>query len=138
MLNGSLTNINIQTTKYAGGHKTINAIDSRSTTLGIDSGTIDITTTANADISITNIDNAIEQLGVNQATFGAINRGLETRKNIVNRSLETLTESLSRLEDADIAKETANLQLLQVQQQMAMEALKIIMKMPQNALNLMR
>jgi flagellin len=138
LLNGSMTDIKIQTGKSASGHRSINALDSSSITLGTDSTTINISTAIDSDASITAIDDAINKLSINQSIYGSTQKGLETRKNIVNNYLENLTSSLSRVEDADMGKEIANLKLMQVQQQMAMESLKIIMQMPSLALQLIR
>ena len=45
---------------------------------------------------------------------------------------------MTRIESADIAQESTKLQLLQVQQQMATQALALINSLPQSALSLLR
>lgn len=138
LLTSGATDIKIQSGVNAGDFNTLRAVDSSSTSLGTDSGTINLTDQANADLSITAIDDAIKKLGENQAIVGAQSNALTTRTNIIDKMSENLTESRSRIEDADIASEVANLQLMQAQQQMAMQALSMSMSLPQQALQLLR
>lgn len=137
LINGA-ADINIQSGINAGSVTTLRAVDSSSTTLGVDAGTLNLNNIANADLAIDGIDDAISTLGTNQAVLGAQSRGLETRLNVVDTMNENLSESLSRIEDANIAEETAKLQLLQAQQQMALQTLQIAMQYPQAALSLLR
>jgi flagellin len=140
LLKNAGTDIKIQTgiASGAAGETSLLAADTSSATLGIDTGTIDVSSTANADASIAAIDTALTSIGTNQAIMGSQSRGLDTRLSSVKDLGENLTSALSRVEDADIAKETANFNLLQTQQQMSMQALSIVNQFPQNALALMR
>ncbi len=138
LLTSGATSIKIQSGANAGDYNTLSAVDSSSVTLGTDSGTINITDTANADLSIEAIDNALKEMGKNQAVVGSQSNALTTRTNILDKMSENLTESRSRIEDADIATEVANLQLMQAQQQMAMQALSMSMDLPKQALQLLR
>jgi flagellin len=138
LLTSGATSINIQSGVQAGQYNTLSAVDASSSTLGTDSGTINVGNSANADLSISAIDDALEAMGRNQATVGAQHRSLETRSNVVSVMEENLTESRSRIEDADIATEVAKLNLMQAQQQMAMQALSMSMSLPEQALQLLR
>jgi flagellin len=140
LLKNAGTDIKIQTGIAAGaaGETSLLAADTSSATLGIDAGTIDVSSTATSDAAIAAIDTALTSIGTNQAIMGSQSRGLDTRLNSVKDLGENLTSALSRVEDADIAKETANFNLLQTQQQMSMQALSIVNQFPQNALALMR
>lgn len=140
LLKNAATDIKIQTGISAGtaNETTLIAADTSAATLAIDAGTIDVSSTANSDAAITAIDTALTSIGTNQAIMGSQSRGLATRLESVKDLGENLTSALSRVEDADIAKETANFNLLQTQQQMAMQSLSIVNSFPQNALALMR
>lgn len=140
LLKNAATDIKIQTGISAGAasETTLVAADTSGATLGVDAGTINVTSTAGADASITAIDTALTSIGTNQAIMGSQSRGLSTRMESVKSLGENLTSALSRVEDADIAKETANFNLMQTQQQMALQSLSIVNSFPQNALALMR
>jgi flagellin len=138
LLTSGAGDIDIQTGVNAGQKTTLSAVDSSSTTLGIDSGTIDISTIANSDMTIESIDSAIDTLSLNQATVGAQYNGLESRNNVVKNITENTTSALGRIEDTDMAKETSNLQMLQVKQQMALQVLQMVNQYPSNALSLLR
>lgn len=140
LLKNAATDIKIQTgiSSGAANETTLVAADTSSATLGIDSGTIDVSSSANSDTAIDAIDEALKSIGTNQAIMGSQSRGLNTRLNSVKDLGENLTSALSRIEDVDIAKETANFNLLQTQQQMALQSLSIVNSFPQNALSLMR
>jgi flagellin len=140
LLKNAATDITLQTGIGAGAanETTIVAADTSAATLGIDAGTINVSSTANSDAAITAIDTALTSIGTNQAIMGSQSRGLQTRLDAVKDLGENLTSALSRVEDADIAKETSEFNLLQTQQQMAMQSLSIVNSFPQNALALMR
>jgi flagellin len=140
LLSNGATDVDLQTGIGAGAanETTIAAADTSAVTLGIDAGTIDVGSIANADTAIGAIDTALTSIGTNQAIMGAQSRGLETRMKAVESLGENLTSALSRVEDADIAKETSKFNLLQTQQQMALQSLSIVNSFPQNALALLR
>lgn len=70
--------------------------------------------------------------------MGAQTRALDTRLDSVKNMGENLESALSRVEDADMAKEASKLTLLQSKQQMALQSLSIVNSFPQNALSLLR
>jgi flagellin len=140
LLSNGAADVDLQTGIGAGAanETTIAAADTSSVTLGVDAGTIDVSSIANADTAIGAIDTALTSIGTNQAIMGAQSRGLETRMKAVESLGENLSSALSRVEDADIAKETSKFNLLQTQQQMALQSLSIVNSFPQNALALLR
>ncbi len=140
LLKNAATDIKIQTGIGAGAANETNlvAADTSAATLGVDAGTIDVGSTANSDAAITAIDTALTSIGTNQAIMGSQSRGLQTRLDSVKDLGENLSSALSRVEDADIAKETSEFNLLQTKQQMALQSLSIVNSFPQNALALMR
>ena len=140
LLKNAGTDIKLQTgiSAGAGSETTLKAADTSGVTLGIDAGTINVTTTAGSDASLAAIDLAMTTIGTNQAIMGSQSRGLMTRLDSVKSLGENLTSALSRVEDADIAKETSEFNLLQTQQQMSLQTLSIVNSFPQNALALMR
>lgn len=138
LLTSGASNINIQSGINAGQYSTLSAVNSSSDYLKIDASTINISDSANADLSLDAIDEALSTMGRNQATVGSQYRTLEARSSVVSTMEENLTESRSRIEDADIATEVSKLNLLKAQQEMAMQVLSISMSLPEQALSLLR
>jgi flagellin len=75
---------------------------------------------------------------VNQAlaNMGSDVKKLEAHGGFVNKLMDSLTEGVGNLVDADLAKESAMLQALQVKQQLGVQALSIANGQPQIILNL--
>ena len=81
--------------------------------------------------TITNVNAAIAKLGT------AAN-ALTTHLTFVGKLQDSLTAGVGNLVDADVAKESANLQALQVQQQLGTQALSIANQAPQIILSLFK
>lgn len=114
----------------------VDAID-LSTTGAILAGTLaDLTTVTTADI--TNLDKAITDVGSALGRLGTGSKKLDTHLTFVRKMQDTIDASVGRLVDADMAKESARLQSLQVQQQLAIKALSIASQAPSLLLQLFR
>jgi len=68
--------------------------------------------------SITNVSAAVARLGTGS-------NALNTHLKFINKLQDTMTAGVGNLVDADVAKESANLQALQTKQQLAVQALSI-------------
>jgi flagellin len=68
--------------------------------------------------SITNVNAAVAQLGTGS-------QALQTHLDFVGKLQDTMTAGVGNLVDADVAKESANLQALQTKQQLGIQALSI-------------
>ena len=78
---------------------------------------VDISSTANAQSAIRNIDSAIQTVNVQRANLGAISNRLDsTVSNLTNISTN-LEAGRSRIQDADFAAESTNLAKTQILQQ---------------------
>lgn len=123
----------------ADGNTTINisvtAADLSASTLGLD--TI-FSTAATAATTLTEIDGAISTVDAALARFGAAFRQIETQRNFADVLSDTVETGIGNLVDADLARESANLQALQVRQQLGIQALGIANGQPQNILGLFR
>jgi len=77
---------------------------------------------------------------VNQALgdLGSQARQIESHNKFVSKLTDTLTTGIGNLVDADLAKESARLQALQVQQQLGAQALSIANSAPQIVLSLFK
>ena len=108
-----------------------------STTGALLSGTLaDLTTVTAADV--TNLDNALKGVNTAVAKLGTGAKALDTHQTFIAKLQDTLESSIGRLVDADLAKESARFQALQVKQQLAMQALSIANQQPQLILQLFR
>lgn len=81
--------------------------------------------------SIANVNQALGDLGA-QA------RQIETHNKFVSKLTDVLNSGIGNLVDADLAKESARLQALQVQQQLGAQALSIANAAPQIVLSLFK
>jgi flagellin len=138
LVNATAADVDIQSGINAGDTTTVSASSADAATLGVDAGSIDLTSEANAALAITAIDAAVTTAGTVQSTFGAqLNRIDSIDTNVAN-IMENLEASRSRIEDADVAKLTTELAQLEVQSQLATAVLGIANQMPQQFLALLR
>jgi flagellin len=98
----------------------------------------DVTTFAKAQLAITALDSGIQTLSGVRAGFGAgMNRFANTVSNLQTMQTNT-SAALSRIRDADIASETANLSKNQVLSQAGAAILAQANQTPQLAMSLLR
>ena len=100
-------------------------------TAGITTITIAATVLARLDASIANVNQALGNLG-SQA------KQIDAHLNFVSKLSDVLESGVGNLVDADLAKESARLQGLQVQQQLGAQALSIANSAPRIILDLFR
>jgi len=71
-------------------------------------------------------------------TFGSNNKYIEQQLSYNSEKIDALNEGMGALIDADLAKESAKLQALQIRQQLGTQALSIANQAPQALLSLFR
>jgi flagellin len=81
--------------------------------------------------SLTNVNSALARLGTSS-------KALEIHKTFVGKLSDTLEKGIGNLVDADLAKESARLQSLQVKQQLGIQALSIANSAPSTILGFFR
>ena len=107
-----------------------------STTTGLSS--LSLNSYSGASLAIQQIDSALGQINSARATLGAVqNRFSSVVANIASTH-ENLSASRSRIQDADFAKETANLTRGQILQQAGTAMLAQANQLPNNVLSLLR
>jgi len=84
------------------------------------------------------IDTAISGLSTKMATMGAASKRFAISKEFVTKLSDSIEVGIGNLVDADMAKESANLQALQVKQQLGLQALSIANQAPGTVLGLFR
>ncbi|MBI1361636.1 MAG: hypothetical protein GC155_15265 [Alphaproteobacteria bacterium] len=95
-------------------------------------------TTTNATNAVSVLDTAINSLNSNLATLGSQSKALSIQNDFLTKLSDTIESGLSNLVDADLAKESARLQSLQVKQQLGAQALSIANQSPQILLSFFR
>ena len=96
-----------------------NTVDS--TGLAINTNTVD--TVANANAAITAINTAVANLGLVQGKVGTGENLLQYASSLANSQITNISAAESRIRDADIASEAANLTKAQTLQQTSIAAL---------------
>jgi flagellin len=103
--------------------------------LAIDADLID--TSANALTAITNIDAAVAALGLSQGTVGTGQNRLQFAIELAQSQISSFSAAESRIRDADVAAEAANLTKAQVLQQSTLAALAHANSAPQAVVSLL-
>ena len=95
----------------------------QATELGVDTGSVDLSSQSTAQTAITTIDTALDSVNSIRADYGASQNRLESSVNNMTAYVEALSSAKSRIMDADYAHETAEMTRLQVMQQAGVAAL---------------
>jgi flagellin len=112
--------------------------------LSLTGGTLTIAATTQIDTA-TNASNAASAIGTSLdnlnsalARLGTGSKSLEIHKTFVGKLSDALEKGIGNLVDADMAKESARLQSLQVKQQLGIQALSIANSAPSTILGFFR
>ncbi|MBI1199495.1 MAG: flagellin [Phenylobacterium sp.] len=100
--------------------------------------TASITTVTLATGVLTQLDSSISQVNQALGNLGSQAKQIEAHLGFVGKLTDVLETGVGNLVDADLAKESARLQALQVQQQLGAQALSIANQAPQIILQLFR
>ncbi|AGH49112.1 flagellin domain-containing protein [Sphingomonas sp. MM-1] len=84
------------------------------------------------------LDTFFDSVQDSLSTLGAASRKIEGQLSFNSKLTDVVTSGIGNLVDADLAKESAKLQALQVQQQLGVQALSIANQAPQTILSLFR
>ncbi|MBD3777030.1 MAG: flagellin FliC [Campylobacterales bacterium] len=124
----SMSVINMGTSALSAGGVTLGSITLTSTATG--------TTAASAAVS--KLDVMLSKVNLQRASWGAVQNRLESTVSNLSNVNENISAARSRIEDADFAKESANLARTQVLQQAGMSMLSQANQNSQNVLSLLR
>jgi flagellin len=102
------------------------------TTLGINASNI----SSGASAALVAIDAAINTVTSSLASLGSAAKRIEVQTDFTTQLVDILKEGVGNLVDADLAEESANLQALQIKQQLGVQALSIANSGPQSILSL--
>ncbi|RMD90771.1 MAG: flagellin [Alphaproteobacteria bacterium] len=93
-------------------------------------------TASQAQSLVAKIDASIANLSDSQTRLGAGAKALQTQRDFTDVIQDSLEVGIGNLVDADLARESAKLQALQVKQQLGLQALSIANGQPQSILSL--
>jgi len=102
------------------------------------SGSMDITTIAGAQQAVVALGEAVEKLGSAQAAVGKGQNQLNYAIGLAQSQISNFSAAESRIRDADVAAEAANLTKAQVLQQASMAAMAQANSAPQAVLSLLK
>jgi flagellin len=115
-------------------------VDHQDLTLGASNITITstqtISTQTSASAAVTDIADSIDNLNSVLTKLGSGSTSLEQSREFSGKLADVIEVGIGNLVDADMAKESANLQALQVKQQLGIQALSIANQSPQSILSL--
>jgi flagellin len=102
------------------------------------SATDDILTPANADAVLQRLDTSMTAINQAVGNIGTQAKQIDAHNSFVSKLNDVLETGVGNLVDADLAKESARLQALQVKQQLGAQALSIANGAPQIILSLFK
>jgi len=135
LINNSVTSISALAN--AAGTSTISIVDEN---LSLGGGVVTLAATASfatAGAAATlagTISTSLNNLSSSLARLGTASKSLQIHKDFVSKLGDALTKGIGNLVDADLAKESARLQSLQVKQQLGVQALSIANQAPSTIL----
>jgi flagellin len=98
----------------------------------------DVSTAGGAEAALGAIEDVIQSAIDGAAAFGSAQGRIQTQSEYVSKIMDGLKSGIGALVDADMEEASAELQALQVQQQLGIQALSIANQAPQNILALFR
>ncbi|MCE7026709.1 hypothetical protein LZD57_01785 [Jiella sp. CBK1P-4] len=84
------------------------------------------------------VDEALSQVTTAAASLGAIQNRIDLQTEFVSKLMDTVSEGVGTLVDADMTEESTRLKALQTQQQLGVQALSIANNSSQSLLSLFR
>jgi flagellin len=138
ILNGSLTNglkflANADATSFVTLSGKNLTLSGSILSLGLNDSLLTLT---GATTALNKLDNSITALNSALGDIGAQAKQITAHNTFVSKLTDTIESGIGNLVDADLAKESARLQALQVQQQLGAQALSIANQAPQVILSL--
>jgi len=115
----------------------IQLLDLRATSLGVDTGAMEVTSATLAQASLAAIDTALDSVNSGRSILGAVQNRLDSAINNAAVFTEALNSAHSQIRDADFAYETSELTKQQIMQQAGVAALAQAKNMNQSVISLL-
>jgi flagellin len=117
---------------------TIQTADATATGLAVDAGSATVDSAANSTAAITSIDAAIDTINGLRSNLGAYQNRLTSTINNLQVAMENTSAAQSRIQDVDVASETANMTRANILSQAGVAILAQANQAPQAALKLLQ
>lgn len=104
----------------------------------LDLTTIDVTSAANAEASIDDMETLIQAAVNGAAALGSAGKQIDDQNKFVTKVMDAMKSGIGALVDTDMEAASARLKSLQVQQQLGVQSLSISNQAPQTLLSLFR
>ena len=141
LIDATGTTNEIQALANADGSNTLD-IDGENLTLGGPNVTLaaaaSFATATQADTLVATIETSLDNLNSSLARLGTGSKSLTIHSTFINKLSDAVEVGIGNLVDADLARESARLQSLQVQQQLGTQALSIANQAPTTILSYFR
>ncbi|KUJ71630.1 flagellin [Thiomicrospira sp. WB1] len=138
LMDGTTTTVSLHVGWENGSVNKINISTVDVTSVGGALSNASIAKVSKASVAVGSIDGAISSINLERAKWGALQNRLEsTVSNLANVN-ENMNGARSQIQDADFARESANLARTQVLQQAGMSMLSQANQQSQNVLSLLR
>ena len=140
LADGSLATIGVQVgiNNTANDQIDITLGDLTAATLGVDTGTIDLSTSAAASAALPGIDTALDLVNSYRSEMGAVQNRLESSLRNLENSDQNITAAESQIRDADFALEASEMAKYNVMQQAGVAALGQAKNINQSAAQLLQ
>lgn len=96
------------------------------------------TDAATAKTMVTTLETQAKAIGTKLSDLGSASRKIDGQLSFTSKLSDVIEGGIGNLVDADLAKESARLQALQVKQQLGLQALSIANQAPQSIMSLFR
>ncbi|MDL1866723.1 flagellin FliC [Betaproteobacteria bacterium PRO4] len=134
----NIVNIDKDTTDEDGGAIADDSSTSTLTTTSVNFSDLKVSTFAEAQTTLTAVDDALQIVNSSRANLGAIQNRFSSAIASLQTTSENLSASRSRIQDADFAAETAAMTRAQILQQAGVAMLSQANALPNNVLSLLR
>ena len=139
LADGTNTSLSVQVGVTSGTESQLTIVlgDLTVSTLGVDTTSIDMTTSTTAQSAIDAIDAAIDSVNSVRADYGSVQNRIDSSIANMTTYVESLTAAKSQIMDTDYASETAEMTRLQVMQQAGVAALAQARTINQSVISLL-
>ncbi len=134
----SVPNLGLDKETAGGFFAAVGAAGATNGGLGVKADDIELADADEAGLLMESIDSLSKSLNKNLSDLGAASRKIDGQLSFTSKLSDVVETGIGNLVDADLAKESAKLQALQVQQQLGVQALSIANQAPQTILSLFR
>lgn len=138
LLSGSSLTFSVQIGYQSSSNDTLSLSLASLTTSSLGISSVNVSTAANAQSALGNVDSAISAVASARATYGATQNRFNATIDSLQVTSQNFTAAVSRIQDADIAYETSQFTKNQVLVQSGIAVLAQANALPQQALALLR